>query len=80
MRNSWRTGKIRCPYFRHEDKNRHVIKCEGLGDAVSMSWNFTGEDERQRIRQMEVFCQGCFEKCEMYRMIEQSKYDTAGGE
>lgn len=74
MKNSRRAKHIRCPFFRDEDEIRHQIRCEGLGDAVSMCWNFRNEDERQRIRQMEVFCQDCYERCEMYRMIRESKY------
>ena len=70
---SWREKHILCPYFRREDGQRHKIICEGLGDARSMSWNF--EDERQRIRQMEIFCQDHYNCCELYRMI-QDKYET----
>ncbi len=73
MANSYRDSKILCPFFRWEDARKHKITCEGLGDAVSISWNFAAEDERQRIRQMEVFCQDCYTSCEVYRMIINSK-------
>lgn len=75
MAKDWREKNIRCPFFRREDRQQHKIVCEGLGDAVSISWNFRNEDERQRIRQMEVFCQDCYTRCEMYRMIRESKYE-----
>ena len=68
-----REKEILCPFFREEDARKHKIICEGLGDARSMAWNFRNEDERQRIRQMEVFCQDCFAKCEVYRMIIESR-------
>ncbi len=70
----WKGKKIRCPFFREESSRDHKIKCEGLGDAKSISWNFSNEDERQRIRQLEIFCQDHYDKCELYRMIVESKY------
>ena len=76
---SRREKKIRCPFFRREDRQRHKIVCEGVGDASSICWNFRNEDERQRIRQMEVFCQNCYWNCEVYRMIRESNYDTETG-
>ena len=75
MPTTWREGKIRCPFFRGESSESHQIFCEGLGDSYSVSWNFRKRRERQRIRQMEVFCQDCYTNCEMYRMIRESKYD-----
>ena len=75
MAEGWRASKILCPYFRSEDRQKHKIICEGLGDARSMSWNFDNRDERQRIRQMEIFCQNHYERCEVYRMIHSSKYE-----
>ena len=75
MAKDWRDAKILCPFFRREDRQRHKIICEGLGDAKSISWNFAVEDERQRIRQMEIFCQDCYQNCELYRVIRESKYD-----
>ncbi|MBR3585064.1 MAG: hypothetical protein IKO00_03475 [Oscillospiraceae bacterium] len=80
MAGSWRDGKILCPFFRGEDRQRHKIICEGPGDARSISWNFANEDERQRIRQLEVFCQDRYACCEIYRMLQESKYgDQTGG-
>ena len=73
MGGSWRERKILCPYFRSEDGRRHKITCEGLGDATSMSWNFRNEDEGQRIRQIEIFCQQHYASCEVYRMLEECK-------
>lgn len=70
-----REKEILCPFFREEDARKHKIICEGLGDARSMAWNFRNEDERQRIRQLEIFCQDRYKNCELYRMILESKYD-----
>jgi len=72
---SFREKKVRCPFFRGENRQWNKIVCEGLGDAKSISWEFDRQDERQRIRQMEVFCQDHYENCEVYRMILESKYE-----
>ena len=73
---SWRDKFARCPYYQGEDSARHTIRCEGLGDAAYMEWGF-GNREKERRRQMQVFCQdlqNCT-RCEIYRMIQESKYD-----
>ena len=75
MATSWREQKILCPFFRKEDARKHIITCEGLGDALSISWNFNPENERQRIERMEIFCQDRYASCELYRWIWESKYD-----
>ena len=75
MAAGWKEKNILCPFFRAEDGKRHRIICEGLGDASSISWNFANRDERQRIRQIEIFCQDRYQNCELYRMIRESKYD-----
>lgn len=79
MGTSWRAEKVLCPYFRHEDRQKHKIVCEGLGDAKSIAWNFSNEDERQRILQLEIFCQNRYQNCELYRAIQTSKYDDETG-
>lgn len=58
----------RCPYYRSESAKQHRIVCGGVGDAISTSLNF-GSREKARQLQMRVFCEGCFEKCEVYRML-----------
>lgn len=66
---------MRCPFYRADDSKTHRIICEGIGDAQSTALYYRAKDERQRIRQLEVFCQERYENCELYRMIRESKYD-----
>ena len=75
MGRNWREKIVRCPFYLRDDSKTHKIICEGLGDAQCMAWYFSSRDERQRIRQMEIFCQGRYENCELYRVIRESKYD-----
>ena len=71
---NYKDVNARCPYYRGESAKRHKIFCEGLGDAEEMVWKYREADEGQRIRQLEIFCWGCYTKCEVHRMIEQEKY------
>ena len=75
MAQGWREKVALCPFFLREDSRTHKIICEGLGDAECMAWYFRKKDERQRIRQLEIFCQDRYQNCELYRMIRESKYD-----
>lgn len=72
---SQRAKLVKCPYFRKEDGQRSCIRCEGVGDALYTELNFGGRN-KARLRQMSVFCQSVSncKKCEIYRMIEESKY------
>ena len=48
-----------------------MIRCEGIGEAASTL--LTYRNERQRTRQLAVFCQDCYARCEVYRMIVESR-------
>ena len=64
MSSYWQT-QIGCPFYR--DDEPHRISCEGLGAADTTVLTFRlGKDRDQQIR---IFCAGCYEKCEVYRMI-----------
>ena len=73
---NFKEKSMRCPFFVSEDAARHVIRCEGLGDAFYMEWGF-GNREPARKLQMQVFCSSTVNcrKCEMHRMIRESKYE-----
>lgn len=62
--------KIRCPFYRGGSGKRRSIRCEGIGDAQTITQTYG--NERQRARQLTVFCQDCYANCEVYRMIVES--------
>lgn len=63
------SAKARCPFYRKSGKG--YIRCEGIACARSVTIQYRGE--RQRNRQMEIFCQACYTRCEIYRAIVESK-------
>ena len=63
--------KARCPFYRWSGRKGHFIRCEGIACAKSVTVTYRGE--RQRTRQMAVFCQDHFERCEIYRAIAESR-------
>ncbi len=64
-------AKARCPFYRSSGRKGCYIRCEGIAGACSV--NIKYRSERQRTRQMEVFCQDHFERCEIYRAIAESR-------
>ncbi len=63
--------RVLCPFYRRSGRKGCFIRCEGIGMARSTTLSYRGE--RQRTRQLTVFCQDCFTRCEIYRMIVESK-------
>lgn len=64
--------KKKCPYFKYESAKGHRIVCAGVGDAYSTELMF-GDRERERKIQLRVYCEGCYDKCEIYRMLEEAE-------
>lgn len=71
MRQSrWARAGVRCPFWRGDwDK---AVACEGPFDGSGVTLTFRGDKKRKR--HMEVFCFRNYEKCEVYRMIQENKY------
>lgn len=63
--------KARCPFYRKSGKEGRFIRCEGIACARSVTLSY--KSERQRIRQMEIFCRNCYANCEIYRAIVESR-------
>lgn len=63
-------SKVRCPFYRGGSGKHRSIRCEGIGDAQSITQTY--RNERQRTRQLTVFCQDCYANCEIYRAIVES--------
>ncbi len=68
---AYESGTIKCPFYKASGKKGRFIRCEGIGQARSTTLTYRGE--RQRTRQLAVFCQDCYAHCEIYRMIVESR-------
>lgn len=68
---SYRQADVKCPFYRRDD-GRGRITCEGLLDESSLTLNYRKRSDYKI--QMDVFCTGSYEKCEVYRMLME-KYE-----
>ena len=57
----YESSEILCPFYRDSGRKGKIIRCEGVGNARTTT--LTYRSERQRIRQMEIFCQKCYTNC-----------------
>lgn len=67
----YESSRTTCPFYRGSSKREQYIRCEGIGEAVTIKLNY--EKERQRVKQLTAFCQSCYADCPTYRAIMQSK-------
>ena len=63
-------SQIGCPFYRSDEKRK--IVCEGVGEAEAIVLRFRYTQERDK--QIRLFCAGCYERCEIFRMVSE-KYD-----
>ena len=63
---------VRCPFFKYDGKQR--IVCEGLIDNSSII--LTYQNKLDCDTQRNVYCCEHYKKCEVYRMLMSSEYDT----
>ena len=61
-----------CPFYMSDDGTRRVV-CEGVVDGSNLSISFLRRADYET--QMSVFCCQHYEKCEIYRMLMESKYE-----
>ena len=64
-------SRVDCPFYKKDDQ--HEIVCEGVGEAEATILRYRLKQERNK--QIRLFCAGCYEKCEVHRMIMASKYE-----
>lgn len=68
---SWNRVDVGCPFYHRDDCHRAIV-CEGIVPDTEARMKFGSTQERKR--RMEIFCCGCYEKCEQYIAL-MSKYD-----
>lgn len=71
MKQSHQAETIKCPFFQNITKQK--ITCEGpCDDCVATALVY--KTNEQRNKQIKIFCQGKYQNCEVYRMINAAKY------
>ena len=66
MSNSWKSVDVQCPFYR-ADNSSSVIRCEGPGEATSISTLFAKHQSWET--HISRACCGEYHACPMYRMI-----------
>lgn len=69
---SYKQIDVVCPFYKYDD-GKQRITCEGFVDNSSLAliYHRRGDYETQ----MNVFCCDHYMKCEVYRMLMETKYD-----
>lgn len=67
---------VKCPFYLYDEciprNNIRRIICEGIVDASTLVLNY--KRRQDFFIQLETFCCGHFDRCEVYRMLMQ-KYE-----
>ena len=76
-RGSYLQQEVICPFYTYDDGRRKII-CEGFTDrcAVDLRWRF----HTDQVLHLQTFCCKKYKKCEIYRMVMESKYYDDEGE
>lgn len=69
MSTSYGAEYVKCPFYK--DHKKQSIRCEGYIEGRGLITTFDQIDDR--IGQMRLFCCADFEKCEVYRMVCESR-------
>lgn len=64
---------MKCPFYRRDDVNIRKITCEGIMDKSTLSMTFRRLDDYDR--HLDTYCCEHFDKCEIYRMLMNEKYE-----
>ena len=62
-----------CPFYRFDDGQKRRIVCEGIVDGSTLASTFRMRNDYEI--QLGVFCCEHYQKCEIYRMLMEAKYE-----
>ena len=69
---SYKQVAVRCPFYKYDD-GKGRITCEGIVDDSSIALIYKHKCAYEM--QVGIFCCEHFEKCEIYRMLMEAKYE-----
>lgn len=70
--NDYLCSEIQCPFYRSMDRKQKKIICEGLEDQSNITLGYRKPEAWKR--QLEVFCCGRYQACEIHTAIMEAKY------
>ena len=72
---SYRQVYVRCPFYKYDDGTRRIT-CEGLvGGKEDSSLALIYKHKADYETQIAAFCCEHYEKCEVYRLLMENKYE-----
>lgn len=71
---SWKAKcDAQCPFYLFDDEIKRRIVCEGIVDRSTLALTFRSKTDYDT--QLGVFCCEHYKKCEIYRILMETKYD-----
>lgn len=62
---------VKCPFYKYDDGKRRIT-CEGIIQDSSLALIYRRKEDFEM--QMQTFCCGCYDRCEISRVLME-KYD-----
>lgn len=69
---SYIQADVGCPFYRYDD-GRRTVACEGVTDGSIISQRYRRRSDWEC--QVRTFCCEHWQKCEVYRMLMENKYE-----
>lgn len=69
---SYIQADVGCPFYRYDD-GRRTVACEGVTDGSIILQRYSRRSDWEC--QMRTFCCEHWQKCEIYRMLMENKYE-----
>ena len=69
---SYKQIEVQCPFYKYDD-GKLRITCEGIIEDSSLTLIYHNKTDYET--QIDVFCCKHYKKCEVYRMLQYTKYE-----
>ena len=64
---------VKCPFYKHDNGQKHKITCEWLADDSCITLTF--QKRLDYKIQITTFCCKHYKKCELYNILTKVKYE-----
>lgn len=64
---------VQCPFFKFDEDKKKRIVCEGFVDKSTLALIYCRKNDYET--QLRVFCCEHYKRCEVYRMLMNTKYE-----